>query len=385
MIGRREVVAAMAGSLVMPRVALAADRRMFKASIALENNRVLVAVGMNGKGPYIFMIDTGAYVSLIRPELAKELGLLVMGHEGTSGIGGKGRPFAIYRARDFIIGGSIRQSSVVLEDSFEFGYQSEIYGALAAGILTAQDADLDFDAGELRIYPDGRGDRSGFVALDSEIPRAEQPNRGSRQILATVTVDGRPVRCLLDTGSPNTLSLDQAAARRLGLWDGRPFAPVRPNGIGGTGPIGRIVRVGSIGMGGLTVDRPQITLLGNDIGGRHDGFEGIVGLSIIRRFNLSIDTRGRKLWVKPSRQSSPPGRYGLSGLWLDRDGARIKVAEVGTGSPAAKAGIAVGDEIDGDWDNVLRAIGGPADSIARLAVKRGGDTREVALTLAPYL
>ena len=379
------MVAAMAGGLVMPRVALGADRRVFKASIALENNRVLVAVGMNGKGPFIFMIDTGTYVSLIRPDLAKQLGLLVTGHEGTKGIGGKGRPFAIYRARDFIIGGGIRQSSVVLEDSFEFGYQSEIYGALAAGILTAQDTDLDFDAGELRIYPDGRGDRPGFVALDSEIPRAEQPDRGSRRIVATVTIEGHPVRCLLDTGSPNTLSLGQSAARRLGLWDDRPFAPVRPNGIGGAGPIGRIVRVGSIGMGDLTIERPQMTLLGNEVGGHDAGFDGIVGLAILCRFNLSIDTRGRKLWVKPSRQPASTDHYGLSGLWLDRDGARIKVAAVGTGSPAATAGIAVGDEINGDWDKVLRAIGGPADSIARLTVKRGGDVREVALTLTPYL
>lgn len=126
MIGRREVMAAMAGGLVMPRIALAADRRMFKSSIALEDNRVLIAVGMNGTGPYIFMIDTGTYVSLIRPDLAKRLKLPVTGYEQSRGVGGSGA-YAIYLAKDFVIGGGIRQASVVLEDSFKFGYASDIY------------------------------------------------------------------------------------------------------------------------------------------------------------------------------------------------------------------------------------------------------------------
>ena len=382
-VDRRMAIAMLTSAgFLAPSAVLAAERRVFKASIAVDSNRVLIAVGMNGKGPYIFMIDTGQYVSMIRPDLAKQLQLPVQGYEGTSGIGGKSRPFALYLARDFVIGGGILQSAVVLEDSFEFGYGQDIYGALAAGILTANDTDLDFDAGELRIYPDGRGDRPGYVAIDSEIPRAEREGRGSRKIMATVLVEGRPLRCVLDTGSPNTLTLNQSVARRIGLLDDRPYAPTRTRGIGGTGPAERIVRVGAVEMGGVRAARPLVSLLGNDIGIDSDG---IVGLSLIRRLNLSIDTRGRKLWVKPSGQSAPPERYGLSGLWIEREGSRITVAAVGTGSPAAKAGIAPGDHVAGEWNAVLRAITGRAGSVANLTVEHGGTSRSVALTLTPYL
>ncbi|THD35110.1 MAG: PDZ domain-containing protein [Sphingomonas sp.] len=383
MIGRREVMAALAGGLAMPGIALAADRRVFTSSIALEDNRVLVAVGMNGKGPYIFMIDTGTYVSLIRPDLAKQLKLPVQGYEGSRGVGGRGS-YAIYRADNFVIGGGIRQPSVVLEDSFDFGYQSDIYGALAAGILTATDTDLDFDRGELRIYPDGHGDRSGFVALDSEIPRADQADRGSRKIMATVLLEGRPIRCVLDTGAPSVLMLNQTAAKRLGLWDsGRAYAPLRPRGIGGTGPLARTIRVESLEMGGARHDRPLITLLGDTVGGNVDG---ILGLSFIRRFNLSIDSRGRKLWVQPSRQSVPEARYGLSGLWIEQEGGHVTVVAVGAGSPAAAAGMAVGDRIvDVPWDKAPAAIGGPPGRVVKLAVERGGARRDVEYTLKPYL
>lgn len=380
---RRTAIAAITGGIMVgPLPAFAEQGRVLKASISLEGNRVLIAVGMNGQGPFIFMIDTGTYVSIVRPDLAKKLRLPVQGYEASRGIGGKGDRYAIYLARDFIIGGAIRQSSVVLEDSFRFGYQQEIYGALAAGILTASDTDLDFDAGELRLYPDGRGDRTGYVAVDSEIPRANQPDRGSRKIVATILVNGHPLRCALDTGSPNTLSLNQPAARRLGLWDNRPFAPSRPSGIGGAGPIARIVRVDEMALGDVRLDRPLISLLGTDLGGNLDG---IVGLSFIRLFNMSIDSRGRKLWIRPSRQVSPPYRYGPSGLWLDRAGSSIIVASVGSGSPAAKAGIQPGDHVVGEWSDVLRRINASVGSAVLLKIERDGQSLDVAFTLADFL
>ena len=380
MFDRRMVVAGLTGSALLPGAALAQDRRVFTAKIMLESNRVLIAVGMNGQGPYIFMIDTGQYVSMVRPDLAKQLGLTVTGSERTSGIAGRVRPFNIYRARDFVIGGGIRQRDVVLQDSFDFGYTQDIYGALSAGILTASDTDLDFDAGELRLYPDGRAERPGYVAVDATIPRDERPDRGSRKITATVLLDGRPLRLVLDTGAPHVLMLNQGVARRLGYWnEARPYAVYRPNGIGGHGSVGRIVRAGELTLGGTKAERPLITLLGDTIGGDVDG---ILGLSFLRRFNLSIDSRARRLWVKPSRQPLVPEGYGLSGLWLSRDGAQMVVDVVGTGSPAAVAGLKVGDRLIGDWTATLRAIaGGPG---RRVTVRRAsGD--EVTFALTPYL
>lgn len=380
MFDRRTVMAGLAGGALLPGAASAAERRVFTARIALEGNRVLIAVGMNGRGPYMFMIDTGTYISLIRPELARQLGLTVAGNERSSGIAGRPQTFTLYRARDFVIGGGIRQRDVMLHDSFAFGHAQEIHGALAAGILTAADADLDFDAGELRIYPDGRGGRPGYVAVDATIPRDERPDRGSRKITAMVLVDGRPVRLMLDTGAPHVVMLNQRVAERLGYWDdARPFAPYRPVGIGGAGAVGRIVRAGAVQLGEARAERPLITLLANGLGGEVDG---ILGLSFIRRMNLSVDAARRQLWVQPSRQPLVPERYGLSGLWLERAGDGIVVSVVGTGSPAAQAGVRVGDRIAGEWASVLRAIG---DAPGTAVTLRRPDGPPAIFTLAPYL
>ena len=383
MIGRRDVVAGLAGGVAMPGIAIAAEPRVYTSRIAIENGRLIMAVMIGEHGPYTFMIDTGTYLSLIRPDLAKSLKLQTRAIEGSRGVGGSG-VYTLYLAQDVLMGGGLRQRDVMFSDAFRFGSGAGIYGALAAGIVTAIDTDLDFDAGELRFYPDGRGDRPGYVAIDSTIPLSGGPTAGSRKISATVLLDGRPIRCVLDTGSPTPLLLNNSAARRLGLWNTTtPFAPHRPNGIGGVGPIGRIVRAQSIEMGGAKQDRPLVTLLGDDVGSE---FDGILGLSFIQRFNLSVDTRGHKLWVKPSAQTPPPQRYGLSGLWIDRERDRILVKAVGTGSPAALAGVAVGDVlVDLPWEAALRMINGPPGKGVTLAIDRGGTRRTVTYTLSPYL
>lgn len=384
MISRRNLLAAMGVAGVWPGVALAAERRMLRASIALEENRVLVAVGMAGKGPYIFMIDTGGVVSLVHDTLAKTLKLPIIGHSALGGAGGHDI-YPLYQAKDFVIGGSIRQASVALVGVGDLHFGNDIEGTLAAGILTVADSELDFDAGELRIYPDGRGERPGFTRVPSSIRRMYGRQTESPYIFAGVAVGGQSFDCMLDTGAPRALSLFSNAARRSGLWDdSRPYVPLRSHGLGGEGPISRIVRAPSLALGGLSIDRPLVMLSPAGTESAAIG-DGIGGLALIRRFNLSIDARARTLWVQPSRQPAVTERYGLSGLWFDRKGDVAEVAAVGTGSPAAEAGMQVGDRVVGAWEEVLRSTNRGPGTAVTLDIDRKGAKRAVSFTLRPYL
>src|SRR4030095_13036457 len=60
-----------AGSLSAPAPLFAAPTRVERIG------RVMTAVKVNGKGPYRFVIDTGASRSTLAPHLAKALGLTV--------------------------------------------------------------------------------------------------------------------------------------------------------------------------------------------------------------------------------------------------------------------------------------------------------------------
>jgi hypothetical protein len=224
------------------------------------------------------------------------------------------------------------------------------------------------------------------MRLARAIVGGERANSGSPRLFGQAEVNGRKLRFLLDTGAPGGASLTLHAARALGLWaDDRPWAPQQTRGIGGIGDIGRIVRTDSLTFGGRTFTRPLVLLRGRkDEAG--DDIDGVLGLDILRQFSLSTEPRTSSLWVKPFDAAPSAEHYGFSGLWIDsaRDGARI--AAVGTGSPAASAGLVVGDRIVGDsFASLVRKIAGPPNTQVTLTVLRDGVARPVNLTLARFL
>lgn len=383
-VSRRGVMAGIGAAALLPAGMLRAEGRVFKASIALEGNRVIVAVGINGTGPYIFMIDTGAAASLIRDDLAKEIALPITSHSRFGGVGGQDI-YPVFTARDLVIGGTMRQADVAFVGAGNLDYGPDIRGALAAGIVTTRDSVLDFDRGEIRLYPDGLHDRDGFVDSGGRIEHSGG-EAASAYLYATASVNGQPLRFLLDTGAPGAISLFPSGATKTGLSsDARPYAPSRPGGIGGMGPIGRIVRAERVAFGGLQLDRPLITIDGR-ASRTADIADGLIGLALLRRFNLATDARRRTFAIQRNQQPAPPERpYRLSGIWLDRKGDAVIVAAVGTGSPAAAAGVMAGDRLVGALPDLLRSINGPPGKAVTLPIDRNGTKRAVSFVLQPFL
>ncbi len=368
----------------------AAQPRVIVSKVQLRGSRVVMALTIGGQGPFDFLLDTGGVLSFINADFAEQLKMQITGQTAARGIGGR-TYLPVYLARDVVFGGGARQTSVAfagLNGAFRLG--SDVHGAVAAGFLTAIDSDLDFEAGEWRAYPDGRPPRDGYVQMKNAlVAEGTGPRAGSRRLFGDAAIDGRDGRFLLDTGAPGGVTVDNAFAKRVGLWnDARPWAPTRPSGIAGAAGIARVVRAGSLDFAGTRMERPLVTLraASDGIGSNQNG---IIGLGVLRRFNLSTVASTRDLWLKEHRAEPPmQERYGMSGLWLDRGGDdRWKVAAVGTGSPAAAAGIAVGDIVAAaDGSDVLRQIGGRTGATAQLTVSRGSaPARPVALTLTPYL
>jgi len=199
-------------------------------------------------------------------------------------------------------------------------------------------------------------------------------------------VNGIALDCLFDTGAPGAISIGYNAARRLGLWsDTRPFAPQATSGIGGSGGIGRIVRVDAASFGGEQFERPLVLLRGPNDGARQQ--DGVIGLTMLRRFNLSTEVRTHALWLQSHTDVLPlPERYGLSGMWLmDQDGA-VHVAAVGPGSPSDVAGVQVGDRVRSlDFRSAIASISGAPGKNVELPLEGRGGTRVVRFTLRPFL
>ena len=349
------------------------------AKIRLTDTRVLIDAVVDGKTPLSFVIDTGAVVSGIRDEVAQRLALKKLRDVRLN----ETRSFPLYSA-DLLLGGALSQRGVALAGLSESERALGGDGLLAAGLMTTFDSELDFDTGEWRIHPNGAADRAGFTALASEL--RDDPNaNGSARIFADVTVGDAVVRPVLDTGMPWVLTLPHAAGKRLGLWnDVTPYAPVRSSGIAGAGKsLSRLVRAPDLRIGPAQYAAPLIVVRPPDA----SGDDAVLGLPALRTLNLSIDRAARTIWIKRNTLSPTESRYGGSGLWVDADGDKVRVAEVGTGSPAAKAGVRVGDVIDGvgGLRDAIGLLGGAPGTALSLKLRRGRDTAEASFTLAPYL
>jgi hypothetical protein len=376
-LSRRE---AMAGGLLtlLAGGAAFAQSGPVVARFRIENNRVLIDAVIEGKGPYPFIIDTGAVVSGILETTAKEIGL-----KKIRDVKLKGDGFPLYGTTDMVLGGAVRLPEVALAGLWRLGGGT---GLLAAGLMTAFDSDLDFDTGEWRVYPRGAGERTGFTAIPSSLPEHPGAN-GSRRIRGEAHYGDERLSLLWDTGAPRPLRLSNNAARRLGLWnDERPWAPVPVTGItGAESAPGRIVRAGQpIRVGPLSFENQLIGLGAPSHPNPSWGSDehGLLGLPILQRMNIAVDTRAQRVLVKSSGLPAPKMTYGFSGLWLDKAGGGATIGQVGRGSPGEAAGLKVGDKVAGEWGDLLRALSGPAGSDITLKVGGRGD---VTLKLADYL
>src|SRR3954454_5134768 len=177
---RRELLQALLAGVVTlanSGVARAADKRVITSKLALIGNRAALALKIGDAGPYLFMLDTGGFVSMIDTQLAETLKLERTGYTNARGIGGQ-TVLPVYLAHNVVFGGGAVQPHVAFA-GMQHGFDGAIKGALAAGMLTAVESDLDFKHGEWRAYPDGRPERVGFVRMGNAIAGGERPESGS--------------------------------------------------------------------------------------------------------------------------------------------------------------------------------------------------------------
>jgi hypothetical protein len=359
-------------------------RRVGGARILVRDNRVWISVRFGDRGPYSFIIDTGTFANLIREDLARQLRLPVMGGVTGRGVGGVER-MTHYRADDVHFGTLGVGTLAFAGYGPDVHIHPEASGALATSVLTFADSDLDFEAGEWRIYPDGRGERPGYEMLESQIQRAE-PGRGASPLFVTVVIGGRRFRLQVDTGAQLQISLWGRATTRSGLWnDVGPYVPSRSFGIGGAGPRSRIVRVPEVRIGTMSFERALVVLDDPDFTLSHDS-DGLIGIQLLERMNLSTDVRAGRLWAKRNALPQRAERYGLSGLWVDQRGDRLVVTQLSPRSPAAEAGMQLGDEIRGfPLDQWVRRLAREPGTVVEITYWRDGQSHDTHLTLRPFL
>lgn len=382
-VDRRGVLggAAALAAEALPIGRLHANERAYTCSIALTEGRIWLAAGIGANGPYLFIVDTGGVVSLIDNDLARALKLKQLPvSRRLVGIGGVS-DYPWYDAGEVRFGSGIRIPHMLFAGTGS-RIGKDARGTFGAGLFTTFDSDLDFVKGEWRAFPGRRAMRDGMIQLKSRFTGND--DSGAR-IFADASVGDYAGDFLIDTGAPGEISLDSHASAKSGLWnDARPYAPIVARGIGRGRVPSRLVRVDRMKIGPFVFEQPIVKL--NKPGTPTHAGDGIIGLATLARLHLATQVSTRTVWAMPNGRAAPRNAYPLSGIYVDEDKGRMTIAEVGTGSPAAGAGLRPGDAIVGTafWP-LMRLLDGPPGTVVPLAIERAGKRQDVTLKLVPFL
>jgi predicted aspartyl protease len=139
---------------------------------------------------------------------------------------------------------------------------------------------------------------SGWLRFSADEPRI---------VIVAATVNGAPVRALLDSGAQSSV-IDRALAERLGL-SSSPIAPVLAYGVSGGPQIGRSTSM-DLEAGALRLEGLRAAVLDLDAIASASGrpFDLILGQDMLRTVIADVDfPLGRLAFHDPSRHTIPEG------------------------------------------------------------------------------
>jgi predicted aspartyl protease len=363
-----------------------------------DHHFVDLAAGRDGRTRR-FLVDTGAGMTAVSLELADELA--VSGGEKLEivGLGGGTEARAAVlpplRVGAFTLSGI---HGLVLDlDELRAGLGSDLDGILGFSALARYAVTFDFAHSQLELaenaearVPKAGGTRLSFVMVGG-------------QVIVPVRVDGGGESSfLVDTGAWRTFLPPEVGAK-LDVPADRRLPGIPSSGADGRPIEADAVRVRSLRIGDVEVERPIVLVPASGESQPGDAWSlvtrarGVLGADILRRFRVTIDFPRQEMTLEPvpSVVSAPEGETSFIGPGVvlgtaeAGPGTSVRVRRVLAGSPAARAGIKVGDRvtaIDGESTGGLRTealrrrLSGPAGSRVRLTV-RDGAGRERALDL----
>ncbi|WP_447724951.1 aspartyl protease family protein [Sphingomonas koreensis] len=377
-IGRRQAMIGATAAALLGRHAQAAAAEPVNVPITLTENRVLVSGSIGGKGPMPLVIDTGGEMGLIKNAVAEQLSLKRIGKRWLRLATGRDE-FPIFEAPEVVLGQRVRLPVLALA-GVDRNLGESAAASLPARVLTVVDGELDFDAGAWRVHDGGLSDRTGWTRYEKGIVQ-RGVSEDTRFLFAEAALNGRSFRFGLDTGMPSMMRIYRKTAEAAGLWDAPRWTP------GGAGGKTRLIRPETLEIAGITIKRPLVQMRDDPDWKEFD--TGLIGLPLIRLFNLATSNSDRALFLKRNAQKPQPIRYNRAGMWLERakDAKEVSVVNVvGPGSPADKAGIRPGDRLSGiAFDILIDRTSAPSGTVLPLTVERAGATRSIELVLEDFL
>lgn len=282
---RRFVGSALAA---LPFTAAMARAEMPLAAESDDSGHLSIAVMVNGRGPFRFVVDTGADRSVLADTTAAALGLPPHGEVMLAGIVRTIRT-ATVPVESLGFGDFVHRDLLlpVLPRSL-----LQSYGYLGLDVLDGHRVILDFAARELTVADPLPILYSVYRAPDVNVLSAQGSGGHLRTALASI--DRHPVSAFIDTGAQSSMG-NEALYRAL-VADNPAMAghaTVELTGLTGGTAVGRLIAPHEARLGRLTLANCPIAIADLQVFDLWDLSERpalVIGMNWLRRFRrVSVD------------------------------------------------------------------------------------------------
>lgn len=307
----------------------------------LVNNHIYMAVSLNGR-TYDFLFDTGG-LNVITPTVARELGLKAEGAIQATGSGENSRDAGFTKVARMQVGDAWfdNQTFVVIAlESFTEVEGKPITGIIGYEIFKRFVVRLDYENARVVLI-----EPKDFVYRGPGVRVAMALNERTPEVDGEI--DGIPGRFALDTGSRSTLDLMSPFVAKHNLVQryGAKYQGVTGWGVGGPARSW-IVRGKRLSLGAASVDDPIVELSQATAGSLSDTYQaGNVGAGVLKKFNIVWDYPRHQIFFEKNKHHAERDVFDRAGFWLNLGDGGFDVVDVITGSPAALAGLKIGDRV----------------------------------------
>jgi predicted aspartyl protease len=349
---------------------------------------VLVAATVEGQSATL-LLDTGAERSCLDTRFAAQLRL------GSASVERIRQPYATVTA------GSIRIEDIEI-DSFHLQHMEllssdlsstslaagvPIDGILGSDVLRHFAVRIDFSSGSTQFQMNTSVPARGVVVTLQST---------NNLYFVPLNIQGTPVRLLLDTGTNGSSVSSHAWSAITMHW--RPQTMLNGVRSSGGSESAKFVLIPNVDIGGATSRNVPLRVQSQTRDGlfADANFDGLLGTDVLRQFIVTLDLANNRMYLIRN-PNSHVDRYLFSTIGIqfakNVDGD-FTIMAVWNPSPAAKAGLKVGDLIlavdqldtrQMGLDDLSREIHGQPGTEVNLVIDSGGHKHSVAVAIGCLL
>lgn len=225
-------------------------------------------------------------------------------------------------------------------------YGVHIDGLMGFEVFAGETVEINFQHKKFIFYPPSFDISKRVPDNKRTFLQKMVPTGKDAVIMTAVAPNGQKMYLALDTGNAFYATCNRDVLERCGLWPvGKKPKFMRQSGVASGAVDSWTMKLNDMVIFGVPVKTSYWDII--DLPAAEASNDGTVGYQFLKNFNIIMDYQRRRVWLENFTgkvENEEPGDVGLR-LAVNERLKRIVVRSVMPESPAAQAGIKVGDHV----------------------------------------